>query len=419
MLEPTAASAAMEAPAPAHPHPLGEFADARILVVDDQPVNVVLLRRVLERAGFTAIASATDARQAMALFDTLGPDLVLLDLHMPHVDGFAVLEQVLRRVAPGGYLPVLVLTADASREARERALAAGAHDFVTKPFDPVEVVQRARNLLQTRRLHLALRAEKEGLETAVRARTAELRAALDAAEAAGRAKGQLLANVSHELRTPLTALRGSLGLLEKAAGDALPPGAARLLDVSVRNTGRLVRGVEDILLLQSLDSGEAGALRAPVDAGALAAEVAEGFRPRAAERGIGLVIDAPDGLAPVATDEARLRDLLARLLDNAVRFTTEGEVRVRVRVEGGVPRAVEVRDTGPGIAPERLAAVFQPFEQADNSDTRAHGGLGLGLAIARATAALLGFRLSAQSAPGAGSTFSLDLRPGRDAGEGA
>ncbi|MGZ8376221.1 MAG: putative bifunctional diguanylate cyclase/phosphodiesterase [Gemmatirosa sp.] len=143
---------------------LGDPLGARILVVDDEPANVRLLERILRSAGFTAVRCTTDSREVATLVQEFQPDVILLDLHMPDPDGFAVLEALDASNAPGEYLPVLVLTADGTSMARHRALSGGAKDFVTKPFDRAEVLARTRNLIATRLLHSALHRANEALE---------------------------------------------------------------------------------------------------------------------------------------------------------------------------------------------------------------------------------------------------------------
>jgi EAL domain-containing protein (putative c-di-GMP-specific phosphodiesterase class I)/FixJ family two-component response regulator len=138
------------------PRLLAPFADARVLLVDDDPANRALLRRLLSQQGLRHLYEATDSREALARISEADPDLVLLDLHMPGVDGYALLAE-LRQRAAGSYLPVLVITADTSREAIKRALDLGARDFLTKPFDVTEATLRVRNLLETRALHTTLR----------------------------------------------------------------------------------------------------------------------------------------------------------------------------------------------------------------------------------------------------------------------
>jgi putative two-component system response regulator len=149
-----------------------------VLIVDDEMSNVDLLRRILWRAGFTDVRFTTDPQAVGALVFADEPDIVLLDLHMPGRDGFEVLEDLASRAAgrpsPSGDLPVLILTGDASTSAKRRALALGARDFVSKPFDAPEVILRIRNMLETRQLHRALGAQNAALEAMVRARTEEL-----------------------------------------------------------------------------------------------------------------------------------------------------------------------------------------------------------------------------------------------------
>jgi putative two-component system response regulator len=147
---------------------------ASILIVDDQRPNVRLLERILEQAGYLAVRGTTDPRQVAELFDEIQPDLVLLDLHMPYMDGFAVMEALSPRIPAGAYFPILVVTADITPEAKRRALSAGARDFLNKPFDTTEVLLRIKNLLETRFLHLQLQNQNQELEAKVRSRTREL-----------------------------------------------------------------------------------------------------------------------------------------------------------------------------------------------------------------------------------------------------
>ena len=138
-----------------------------LLIVDDEPANVRVLSHALKLHGHADLHSTTDPREVEALYETRKPDLVLLDLLMPHLDGYEVMRRLRARVPAGSYLPILVLTADATHEARRKALAQGASDFLTKPFDVVEVGLRVRNLLQVRVL-------MQTLETQVEERTRDL-----------------------------------------------------------------------------------------------------------------------------------------------------------------------------------------------------------------------------------------------------
>jgi putative two-component system response regulator len=147
---------------------------ARILIVDDHGANVEALLRILHRAGFPAVRGTTDPIEGVALVQEWLPDLILLDLHMPGLDGFGVLESIRPQLTDGSYLPVLMLTADSSDETKRRALSGGAKDFLTKPFDATEVLLRIENLLETRFLYAALRDQNQLLDQRVRDRTREL-----------------------------------------------------------------------------------------------------------------------------------------------------------------------------------------------------------------------------------------------------
>jgi putative two-component system response regulator len=149
---------------------------SRILIVDDQPANVALLEAILQEEDFTSYRSITDSREVLPTFIDYVPDLILLDLQMPYLDGFAVMKQLQACIAPGDFLPILVLTADIMPETKRRALAEGALDFLTKPLDAMEVVLRIKNLLQTRSLHLQLQGQNQLLDQKVHERTAELEA---------------------------------------------------------------------------------------------------------------------------------------------------------------------------------------------------------------------------------------------------
>lgn len=141
-----------------------EAHEPRILIVDDEEANVLLLERTLTQAGYADVRSTTDPRQATPLVAELKPDLIVLDLHMPHQDGFAVMRQLRIELPDEGEVPILVLTADAAPETKQRALADGAKDFLTKPFDLTEVLVRIENLLEIRFLRLRLEAQDEALK---------------------------------------------------------------------------------------------------------------------------------------------------------------------------------------------------------------------------------------------------------------
>lgn len=146
---------------------------SKILIIDDEVANIALLEDILEEGGFTYFRSTTDSRKALEMYEDMRPDLVLLDLNMPHLDGFQVMEQ-LKELEEDSYVPILVLTAQSDRNTRIRSLEAGARDFLGKPFDLIEVKQRISNMLEIRLLHNQTKDQNRLLELKVKERTYEL-----------------------------------------------------------------------------------------------------------------------------------------------------------------------------------------------------------------------------------------------------
>ena len=151
--------------------------NAKILVVDDEESNLVLLERLLARHGFSNVTAVADSREAVGRFEAISPDLVITDLRMPYMDGFELIEAINARLPADSFVPIIVVTADLSRDLERRVLSLGARDFLNKPFNATQVTLRVRNLLQTRLLHVALKRHNEMLEERVRERTIELEAA--------------------------------------------------------------------------------------------------------------------------------------------------------------------------------------------------------------------------------------------------
>src|SRR5437899_1756279 len=231
--------------------PVGQLTDARILIADDEPANVRLLERLLEQAGYANVRATTDSRQVRTLYEEFQPDLILLDLMMPHLDGVAVLEQL--PIAAGEYVPVLVLTADVTAQGKERALTAGAKDFLTKPFDRTEVLLRIKNLLDTRFVYRELERQNHSLEQIVAERTQRL---LQSEKIA--TMGALLAGVAHELNNPLAVVLGQSHLLGESVQD--PPTVARAAKIKAA-ADRCVRIVRNFLALARQQAPERGQVR--------------------------------------------------------------------------------------------------------------------------------------------------------------
>jgi PAS domain S-box-containing protein len=251
----------------------------------------------------------------------------------------------------------------------------------------------------------------DGVSTDVTARKeteAALREAKAAAETASRLKSEFLATVSHELRTPLTAILG-FGQLLARGGDAAPsPRQRGHVERILGSAEHLLRLIDDLLDLAKIEAGRLEVELVATDIRPVLAEVGAEFDSLARAKGLALCLDLPAVLPPALADPTRLRQILRNLVDNAVKFTDRGRVAIETRPDGD-RLAIAVADTGVGIAPRALAVVFDEFRQIDGSATRAHGGIGLGLPIARKLARLLGGTIDIASQLGVGSTFTLRL----------
>ncbi|MBK1648710.1 hybrid sensor histidine kinase/response regulator [Rhabdochromatium marinum] len=263
----------------------------------------------------------------------------------------------------------------------------------------------------------------EGILVDVSARRERQQAerAREAAEAASAAKSGFLANMSHEIRTPLNAIMGLTDLLLRGA---LEPRQQEFLSKIKLASKSLLAVINDILDFSKIEAGHLEIEQTEFSLHELMANLSEMFALRAHEKGVELIVAIEPGTpTELIGDPTRLSQILINLTGNALKFTEQGEVQITADlasepVDDGVPLRLRVRDTGAGIPPERLEAIFDAFAQADGSITRRHGGTGLGLAICRRLAQLMQGDVRAESTPGAGSTFTataqLRRQPARD-----
>lgn len=372
--------------------------------------------RVLSDYGWRVSAAPSGAEGLRILEDTV-PDVVVCDLELPDMGGFAILRRV-REVDDD--VPVVVIGREGDMETLLSALRDGAFDHVTRAgpeeaLDPlVSAVERAANhfrkVVRTREENERQQARVRGLEESARALRAELAAttaalaqARDHAADADRAKSAFLANMSHELRTPLNAILGYAELLAEDAQDAGDDSVLRDL-ARIRSAGvHLLSLISDVLELARIEAGKIEVFYEPVPLAAFIERVLAPIRRLAEERRNVLRV-GPIPQGPFVTDVAKLDTVLTRVLSNACKFTEDGHIHVDLALSDEA-LSIAIRDTGIGMTAEQSRTIFREFAQGDASTTRRYGGTGLGLSIALRLARLLGGDIDVESSPGQGSRF--------------
>jgi signal transduction histidine kinase len=385
-----------------------ESNDAVLVVVDDDPPSLHLSDQVLRAAGFHNIHLYTDPGQALRDSASLEVDMVIADLQMPEIDGLQLLTELRSKVPDGGFLPVVIVTADAATQTRRRALAMGADEFLTKPIDVVEMTLRVRHLLDMRAMHNALADSKRHLEFEVEARTEQLNASLTRLENLVETKDMFIASVSHELRTPLTAILGfAIELAERAPNmsDEEVTSSARIIAEQASDLSAII---EDLLVAARADIDKVTALREPVHLEKEVGAVIEAMSGADQAR-----VEALDGEAAVWGDHVRVRQVLRNLISNALRHGGE-HVSVQLGNSSDVG-TVTVLDDGTGIDPELRERIFEPYIHG-RGDVGQPASIGLGLAVSRFLARLMGGDLALVTHPD-GTAFRLSLPAHPDVGE--
>jgi signal transduction histidine kinase len=390
---------------------------AKILIIDDEEPNVRLLERMLKRAQFENFLSITDSREAAAIFEKYQPDLVLLDLHMPVIDGFGVIAQLGELIASDDYLPIVVLTADVTQQTKQRALAAGATDFLTKPFEHLEVLLRIGNLLRSRLSHLEIQEQNASLEDSVRLRTIELENALTELKNTQQqviqqerlaALGTMAGGIAHDFNNALGII---MGFTELLLGDA-KNGLTR--DKATPPLTTILTAAEDAAqivhrLREFYRPDDAEEVRRAVNLNQLIEQAVSLTKPRwqtqSIAAGLQIHVRADFGEIPtVAGDAAELREVLTNLIFNAVDAMPEGGViMLRTRTDGDAVLA-QITDTGTGMSEEVRRRCLEPF-----FTTKGKRGTGLGLSMVFGIIHRHAGTIDIESEPGKGTTFTLRL----------
>jgi signal transduction histidine kinase len=369
----------------------------RILVVDDEADVELLINQQFRRqvrAGEFSFSFARNGEQALAMLqkDT-GFDLMLVDINMPVMDGLTLLGRLRELRAQ---VRSIIVSAYGDIPNIRTAMNRGAFDFVTKPIDMVDLNATVRKALD----EIAKQHEIESRRIA--------------AEQARTHLTHFLANMSHELRTPLNAI---IGLTEMMVTNATRLGTEKALEplrrVNAAGT-HLLSLITEILDLSKIEAGKLELNPEPINLARLIDEVVGTAGQLAEKNKNRLIVEAQENVGAVKADPMRLKQILLNLLSNACKFTKEGEVALRVRkaADGRDWIEFDVADTGIGLTAEQQASLFQDFTQADSLTSRHYGGTGLGLALSRKLARMMGGDVIVTSEPGKGSVFTVRLPVG-------
>ena len=413
----------------------------QILIVDDHRENLLALEAALSPLGHRLLR-AESGRTAFKILLQEEVALILLDVEMPDVDGYEVAELIRGRTANRD-TPIIFITANPkSASALFKGYSVGAVDYIFKPVSADVLISKVTVFVDLYRRSRALKRQAEDLHRAhdqldlrVRERTEQLarvnqrlkaviaqrrraeaeRAVLLSreqearreAERVNRMKDEFLATLSHELRTPLNAMLGWANLLETGELDA--GHLQRAVKVIKNNAFAQKQLIEDILDVSRIINGKMVLKTSSVDVCGIVETALDTLRPAAEAKRITVTTDVPD-VPNTCGDGDRLQQVVWNLLSNAIKFTPR-EGRVDVRVENrGTDLRIVVSDNGGGIAPAFLPHIFDRFSQADSTVTRAHGGLGLGMAIVRHLVELHGGTVLAESeGENRGATFTVTL----------
>lgn len=351
---------------------------ANILIVDDEMGPRESLRMILSPHYNVTVAEG--GARAIEMLGQIPIDLATLDLKMPGIPGIKVLEK-LKEYDPD--IEAIIVTGYGSMDTAVDGLRLGAFDYISKPFDVTHILSLVSKALQRRHAKLRLR----------------------------QLKSDFLSNVSHELRTPISVVVGFVYLLLNQVIGKLSEEQEKVLEKVYRNSEELLELIDNVLCMSSMNAGDLAPVHEKFDLIALVRDTLARYEKAIASKEIRLSVQIPSESILMVSDRSKVERILQNLLNNAVKFTSQGRIGVKVsKFPDSKTAELEISDTGIGIHPDKVEAMLEPFQQMDTSSRREFSGLGLGLTVARRLTDTLGGSMQIKSQLNSG-TYVLVCLP--------
>lgn len=396
---------------------------SRIMIIDDLKENLGLLDKTLSKQGYD-IRVFNNPMIALKAIANSRPDLILLDINMPQMNGFEVCIEI-KKDNKAKSIPIIFLTAQDDKESKIKAFNYGGVDYITKPFIMEELCARVETHIKISSLQRELQEMNEILEEKVKLRTKELenelqirretekklQIAKEEAENANRAKTMFLANVSHDLRTPLN---GIVGITEILKSSTITEELKEFLEYQIEAEETMIKLVEDLLNIEKIETDKVELQLSKMNLKESIKREILMIESRAEKKEIEVYANIEEEIPEILIgDEEKVCEVISQLLNNALKFTEKGsigiEVKKREENKNSITIEFSIQDTGIGIGEEEKIRLFQIFSQGDGSYTKNYQGMGLGLMISIKMVEAMGGELDYSSEKGKGSRFYFIL----------
>jgi signal transduction histidine kinase len=359
------------------------------MVVDDDRLNIRILAGILQSEGYV-ITEADSAERALELYDQIKPDLVLLDVVLPGMDGFTACRELRERYGEN-MAPVIFITAKQESDDVVEGLESGGVDYLSKPFRRKEALARIRTHLHNRIL------------------IEQQKSLVDQLSKANAAKNKLLGMAAHDLRNPLASIRGLAEFLRDGTVGPMTSDQLDLVNTIHDTSQSMLSLLNELLDVATIEAGELKVVREPHNLAELVEKAVYLNNINAARKNTKIIFNTPEGVPIVRIDQSKIKQVMDNLLSNAVKYSPPGAT-IHVRIHGyGPAYTVAVQDEGPGVPESERHQLFKDFSTLSAKPTGDEKSTGLGLAICRKIVEAHRGAITATNLPNRGCEFSVTL----------